>query len=209
MQIPLDCAQTFAELTTEIQTAKPSRVSEILYEAGYLMLLAGEAQSAYRAFSHLLSGKFAIAQSNRTLSSYLESLLPSLCHHLNIPHPKTPGQEEQSISELKATIKENEQRYRAILLMDRFLPPPRATEWSEEYIAKLIEAEPDNSELRWFFQDAYRAIQANLRSNRFDRAVRLLKIYELVSQKSELYRRGWEASEVLAIAVHILCTVRN
>jgi hypothetical protein len=202
MQILPDCAQVFAELTTEVQTAMPIRVSEILYEAGYLMLLAGEGHSAYRAFSHLLNGEFAVNKSNRTLFAYLESVFPSLCHYLRVPYPKTPEQEELSISKLQAMIEENEQRSIAILFMDRFLPPPRATSWSEEYISRLInEEQPELSELSCFFQDAYRSIQSHLRSYQIDEAAKLLKIYELVSQKSESYRRGWISSEVLVIAV--------
>jgi hypothetical protein len=202
MQVPLNCAQIFAELTSENQVAKPSRVSEILYEAGYFMMLAGEPQSAYVAFSHLLNGEFAINQSNRTLSSYLKAILPSLCHHLNIPCPKTVQQEELSILDLAQMVKENEQRCREIRVTDWYMVPPRATEWSEEYISRLIAAEQLGiSELSGFMQDLYRAIRANLRNNRFDQAVKLLKTYELVSQKSELYRKGSEFSEVLVTTV--------
>ncbi len=101
-------------------------------------------------------------------------------------------------------IEENEKRYRAILLMDRFMVPPKANTWSEEYISSLIgeqEPKPEESEFNWFLQDAYRAIQNNLRNDRFDEAVKLLKIYELVSRNSEIFRRSWISLEVLVLAV--------
>jgi len=159
MQIPLGCAQLFAELTTEIQTAQPSRASKILYEAGNLMLLAGEEQSAYQAFCYLLNSEFALKESSYLINQ-LEAILLSLCHSLRIPYPKTPCQEEMNLQELDATVQENEQRYRDILYIDRFMVSPKANTWSEEYISSLIgeqELKPEESEFNWFLQDAYRA----------------------------------------------------
>jgi hypothetical protein len=57
---PLNCSDELSELTTEIQTAIPARVSEIIYRTGYLLVFAGYGDAAYEALSYLRSGTFQL-----------------------------------------------------------------------------------------------------------------------------------------------------
>jgi hypothetical protein len=117
--LPKNCSAFLSQLTEEIKTAYPDRVSEIIYRVGYLLILAGNGETAYKIWSYLLDGEFRLSRSSALMYSF-QNGLSSLCYALKIPCPAIGDRSAMSDKELAKVVCDLELYSRSIMLVDRY-----------------------------------------------------------------------------------------